>query len=112
MTHEYIEYGNKLIAESRFASAHRKTLNDIQSFRLRYNYHSNWSMLMPIVAKLEAEGYKMEICRRRVIIRLDKPEGTTLRPAIVECKEPTKLQSVYNAVIEFIHKHDTNQLNP
>lgn len=58
-----------------------------------------WNDLIPVVENIEDKGYTFKICRKRVEIDVDGEFN--IYPKIL-CKKETKMQSVYNALIEFI----------
>lgn len=65
-------------------------------------YHSSWDWLMPVVSRIEAFGYKFQICRKRVAIM----EDSGAQPHVLTVKEGTKKQSVYKAIVDFVTWHN------
>jgi hypothetical protein len=61
---------------------------------------------MPVVEKIESLGCKFQICRRQVNILKDEVYPL---PIIERIKEETKLQSVWQAVIQFIEWYNKEQ---
>lgn len=62
------------------------------------DYHTSWEWLMDVVEKIEAMGYKFQICRRRAEIKRD----VEYLSIILSAKEETKKEAVYSAVYRFI----------
>ena len=71
--------GNKIIAEFMGLHFHKRGWVDAQHIDGNYEceelkYHSSWDCIMPVVEKIEALGYKFQICRRKVnILHLECP---------------------------------------
>jgi hypothetical protein len=102
MTTETIQ-GNKLIAQfmgilpdvynpERYVSS---TWPDtIFATPSEMRYHSSWDWLMPVVEKIEAEGFKFQLCRKRATL-LNDLTGTT----IMYVKAADKLSSAWELAV-------------
>lgn len=102
---------NKLIAEFMGVSkskieANGKVLNFANS---KYNtYHSDWNVLLEVVEKIESLGnyvgiFSANTCEIKFQCFPKIGEG-----AFIHSKE-SKIQSVYNAVVEFINFYNSAQ---
>lgn len=60
-----------------------------------------WNDIMPVVHRIEAFGYKFQICRRRVEIEKDGEHHP--HPWILS-KEESKLRSTWEAILLFVRK--------
>ncbi len=116
MTQTKINEGNRLIAESRFASdetkldiIHYMTANNgafLTDYIGRLKYHESYNMLMPVVEKIEAMGYCSDI--RNALddntVHVCYFEETFTNKTIVYSDWlPSKIHAIYTAVIAFIH---------
>jgi hypothetical protein len=87
LTDEQISSGNKIIADF------------MKTKRIGLNYHSNWSLIMPVVVKLQEKQAEITIYYKNTQIEWsDEDNGYDL----VGVKSETKLLSIYNAVIKFL----------
>jgi hypothetical protein len=96
---EEILQGNQLIAE--FMG---------QTFAHAYylKYHKDWNELMPVVEKIESLGYDVTIDGKRCYITYGD-YGTKTYEHIADEECQSKLEAVYNAVIQFIHYYNSNK---
>ena len=71
-------------------------------------FHKNWNWLMPVVEKIEKEGFKSTIENQWAGFdgRTDETDGLW-----IDSKTPcnTKLEATYKAVVEFIKRHNNNK---
>ena len=73
----------------------------------KYNtYHEDWNMLMPVVEKIEALGYIFAIVCNEAGITCSRSSGLE-RPDI-NLKAESKLEAVYQAVVQFIQWYNQN----
>lgn len=66
-------------------------------------YGSNWGWIMPVVEKIEGLGYIVVIAKDRCQIGL--PDD--INPKVSWCTK-TKLEAIYQAVVEFINYYNGN----
>lgn len=106
---------NKLIAE--FIGRHGKHRKDLWFFKDPHSnrvwhkiewmkFHSSWDWLMVIVEKIEQLNYMMIIEYNSCYIKLRK---LTAKPFIKVYEGKSKINNVYNAVIEFIKWYNENK---
>lgn len=62
-------------------------------------YHLSWDWLIPVVEKIEDLNYGFEIIGNYCKI------GNNTN---IQCSQPTKIQAVYNACVEFIKWYNEN----
>lgn len=78
-------------------------------------YHTSWDALMPVVEKIEGLGSNDEE-RYNVLIELDIAEITVYVDGEItkqfECMGATKIDAVYQAVIQFIEWYNQQQKQP
>lgn len=65
----------------------------------QFPYNNSWLRLMPVVEKIEALGYRVEIYHTQCTIYSEGRE--------IYIKSPTKIEAVFNACVEFIKQHST-----
>ena len=115
MTQEQILENNKLIAEFMNISCFEEFNNSLLVSHpeegiwyyepLWYlDYHSDWSLLMPVVLKIETLGYRVGIidCGCHINDNNGDYDNTIY-------DKRSKIEAVYQSVIEFINWH--NQTN-
>jgi len=68
-------------------------------------YHLSWEWLMPVVEKIESMGYQFKICRKRVEVFKDGDHSSI---PVMFSKFESKIESVWNGVVESIKWHDNN----
>lgn len=64
-------------------------------------YDSSWQDLMPVVLNIESMDYGFKICRKVVEVYIDSTKET-----IIHKKETSKIESLYQAVVEFIEYYN------
>lgn len=117
-----IEQQNRIIAEFMNPDLYRKW-NDQGDLPIdQLKYHDSWSWLMPVVEKIEAlriEEYETidnELGRAKVIIFgrcCDIQIDNAIEDNLVEVTAfPSKIQAVYEAVIQFIQWYNTQNTSP
>jgi hypothetical protein len=78
--------------------------------RLKRNYHTNWSELMPVVEKIRSLGYDVHIhaFKDNVMVGIDTWNGETI---VYKKDSPSLIGCTYDAVATFIewHKWHTSQ---
>jgi hypothetical protein len=107
MTEQEVIHGNKLIAEfMEIPPCDRCEGCGMYKFGggIFYTpqgmwYNASWEWLMPVIEKIEGDGYTFKICRRRV--EVDKDGEHPPHPLILS-KEETKIKSAYSAAVRFI----------
>lgn len=67
-------------------------------------YNTSWNWLMPVVEKIEStgQGYKFQICRKRVVVIEDWGQQLD----VVKVKAQSKIEATWLAVVEFIKHHN------
>lgn len=81
---------NTIVFDTLFNGKYKWDVNDMM-------FHKSYEWIMPVVEKIEAEGYRFKICRRRVEIQSDISDKV-----VVELKTKGKLQSIFDACYTFI----------
>ena len=123
MTPEQNE-GNKLIAE--FMGYNQDGLGKwfkdgiLISYHFDYfKYHSSWDWLMPVVEKIEKEGYEISISSQMEYINDDTETYwhqdcciSSDNQEIVNTTGKSKINSVYAAVVQFIQWYNTQNKQP
>ena len=75
------------------------------------DYHTSWDWLMPVVKKIESLNYDVQIgggmMARIVDIDLDR----TKVMKEIEVSYPTKLETTYKAVVEFINEYNKQEFD-
>jgi hypothetical protein len=71
-----------------------------------FGYHLSYNWLMEVVEKIETMDYGFKICRKVVEVYIDSTKEN-----IIYCKENSKLESLYKAVVEFIIWYNENKQN-
>ena len=116
MENDEIIEGNKLIAEfmgGKFRkSKDKNTLNkyfDLKDKGYFYYeneicYHASWDWIMPVVEKIESDGFIVHIEQEICYIR-NKTNST--ENIVYNCQHP-KIESVYKSVVEFIKWYNQN----
>jgi hypothetical protein len=90
---------NELIAEfmgfplTKKSRTFSGTGHDIEIPFMRWKYHESWDWLMPVVEKIEHEGYEVDIYKNCCEI----PTGDMIRTV-----EASKIEATHKAVVEFI----------
>jgi hypothetical protein len=120
MTTEEIIQGNKLIAEfmggiiqpnntvcpyPRGLPSWANILYDFDTMRIGgYEYHTSWDWLMPVVEKIESEGFTVNIQDRGCCIykKFSHPICTAER-------WETKIEGIWQAVTSFIKWYNTQK---
>tara|TARA_B110000967_G_scaffold128632_1_gene131382 strand:+ start:4587 stop:4952 length:366 start_codon:yes stop_codon:yes gene_type:complete len=120
-----MEKNNKLIAEFMGLNAQILSTNNVHSWNdapfyyitedskekvmegvSEYSkYHTSWDWLMPVVEKIEALKYRVEISHNGCLIESHKDLDTARINSGIGEIEPTKLKATYKAVVEFINKN-------
>lgn len=74
-------------------------------------YHTSWDWLMPVVEKIESLGYDTDICGNNCMISEGTPQGDGGKyfRAMIDVDKYPKIVSVYEAVVEFIHWHNSQK---
>jgi len=116
MTQEETKKGNKLIAEFE----HRKffgnlidkfgegTFNELPEM----NYHTSWDWLMPVVEKIEKDfDFAFNIFKNETWIA-DEEYRNTAKGWNRQVKTDSKINSVYQSVIQFINWYNTQTPHP
>ena len=70
------------------------------------HYHTSWDWLMPVVEKIEALKYRVEISHNGCLIESHKDLDTARINSGIGEIEPTKLKATYKAVVEFINQNN------
>lgn len=70
------------------------------------HYHTSWDWLMPVVEKIEALKYRVEISHNGCLIESHKDLDTARMNSGIGEIEPTKLKATYKAVVEFINQNN------
>lgn len=94
---------NKLIAEFMSVDLHEYVMNGGKTLE----YHSSWDWLMPVVEKIESNGFDVRIRKDDCVIYYcsDKSDDVVL---YLESKSG-KMESAYLAVVEFIKWYNKNK---
>lgn len=75
-------------------------------------YHNSWDWLMPVIDKIELEGYYISITKSNITCCKDFGISPIFSYYFKEYEKPmTKLYATWFAVIEFIKSHDKKQNN-
>ena len=69
-------------------------------------YHKEWNWLMPVVEKIETMDYGIKMCRKVVEIYIDSTKEN-----IIKTKESCRIDSLYEAIIEFIKYYNDKETN-
>ena len=69
-------------------------------------YDTSWDWLMPVVEKIEALKYRVEISHNGCLIESHKDLDTARMNSGIGEIEPTKLKATYKAVVGFINQND------
>ena len=117
MTQEQIKSSNKTIAESPFASEGVKRRlshfvdvgNEIglNKYLSILKYHSSWDWLMPVVEKIESGLFYAEIKEKGCVIAGYRKYASVMFVRKEATK--TKLQSTFDAVVDFITWYNQNK---
>jgi len=94
---------NKLIAEFMGRDEYYKGMSEARAKRI-FNFHTSWDWLMPVVEKIEDEGYSFE---------RNKQEDGDWQCLIVKGYDiihqtfgDCSREATHNAVVEFIKRHN------
>lgn len=68
-------------------------------------YHTSWDWLMPVVEKIETMNFGVKQCRKVVEIYFDDS-----KEVIIKCKESSRIESLYTAVVQFIEWYKSQVL--
>lgn len=71
------------------------------------NYNTDYGTLMPVVEKIESLNYDFNIHGGCCVTIVDIDPDREQSRLIVENSVPTKLLTIYNAVVEFIKYYNT-----
>ncbi len=92
MKEKEIINSNKLIAEFMGKNTNLRFIDP-------YGYHCSWDWIMPVVEKIESIGYPVTInCHKSCYINITSKDASHIMVDFAE----TKIEAVYNAVVEFI----------
>lgn len=72
-------------------------------------YHTSWDWLMPVIEKIEKLNYDFEILGGCWVIIKDVDPDRDESTEIIEVSSKTKMQTVYNAVCQFIEWYNANK---
>lgn len=115
--------GNRLIAEFmgfKYIEDGDLVWNKVVSLCIeKLKYHSSWEWLMPVVEKIESLGFLTTIKYRNskedsfheiIISKNNRIFGESLETMeqILEAENYSKIQAVWNGVINFIEKYNEN----
>lgn len=116
--------GNKLIAlfmqETINQSGKHINLNEDHPMFKKYGsicgmyqhsecYHSSWDWLMPVVEKIEALGFWVNIKKNHVSICWDNKGTTDSKMVHSEWGDQSKIQRVFTCVVSFIRWYKYNE---
>jgi len=91
--------GNKIIAEF---MGYEKVHEDLY-------YHSNWNLLMPVVEKIETLDYEFLVNSQQIGFGEYMFAGEFNWLVEINREEITLIQSIYDAVIQFIQWYNQNK---
>lgn len=107
-----MDNNNKLIAEfmggkpcDRCASCGMYIFEDGERLASMLKYDKDWTLLMRVVEHIEKGNYGFKICRKVVEIYFDDTKAV-----ILKTKYASKQESLYMAVVNFIHWQKENAL--
>jgi hypothetical protein len=112
MTPNEIIEGNRLIGNFMnlwIISSSDTKISEDQHWEDELEYHKSWNELMPVVEKIEALMYRVNIFRFSCEIShysVDAPHILEEKIYHVDSEQP-KIHSVYQAVIKFLHWHNS-----
>ena len=96
---------NKLIAEFMGAYSEEDGYDYSKVGNKGLYYHTSWDWLMPVVEKIEALKYRVEISHNGCLIESHKDLDTARMNSGIGEIEPTKLKATYKAVVGFINQN-------
>ena len=82
---------------------------NVQFYKAKY--HKSWDWLMPVIDKIESLGYGTELyCSKRdgYFFSIGKYGSTT---ALHDSQSESRIECVYNAVVEFITEYNKTKKN-
>ena len=72
-------------------------------------FHTSWDWLIPVIEKIEKLNYDFEILGGCWVIIKDVDPNRDESTEIIEVSSETKMQTVYNAVCQFIEWYNANK---
>ncbi|MBC7845527.1 MAG: hypothetical protein H7Y10_03445 [Flavobacterium sp.] len=72
----------------------------------KLKYHSDWNWLMEVVEKIESFNYDFKILGGYWVVVCDCDPNRNESEEILESFGETKINTVYNACVEFINWHN------
>lgn len=80
------------------------------TFNQKLDYQYSWDMIMPVVEKIENIGYVFMIGKNQAGIGSSRSSGLS-RDANSSVKAETKIEAVYQVVVQFIQWYNLNPKN-
>jgi hypothetical protein len=75
-------------------------------------FHTSWDWLMPVVEKIEDEGFNVII--NKYVCKVEKvaffKTVTVAYKEVADTESQTKLEAVYSAVVSFLKWYNENQI--
>lgn len=94
---------NGIVVEKSYTASRNNMLNDY--IKKYCKFHTSWDWLMPVVEKVEGLGYNVLI----------KGNSCTIYNRVYNVERvigKTKIQAVYNHIIQFIQWYNSNPIKP